>query len=131
MYKNPAPGPLRYICWICDRLKRQPSVSSHQAVIEGGEGCVSFSSLHIAPSSYIRIMILFNLPITIFICIDYRENLVDCLAFSASLIHTHTHTRNAFVSCYNIDDKIWRTLLSGKRGSHYQSCVTLSLNTRL
>ena len=29
------PGQLRYICWVCDRLKSQPGVSGHQAAILG------------------------------------------------------------------------------------------------
>ena len=54
----------------------QPSVSCHQAVIEGGGGRVSHAGLHIAVSTNRRSMVLFPLPTT-FICIYYRENLRD------------------------------------------------------
>ena len=49
----------------------QPSVSGYQAVIEGEGG--SHADLHIAASFYTGFMVLFPLPITTFICIDYRE----------------------------------------------------------
>ena len=41
------------------------------------ERCMSQGGLHIAASSYTTIIVLFLLPITIFICIDYRKTLVD------------------------------------------------------
>ena len=51
-------------------------------LLREGEG-VSLAGLHIAASSYIRIEVLFSLPLTRITCIDYRENLVD---FSNSLM---------------------------------------------
>ena len=72
------PSQLRCIyLGVCDRLKRQSSVSSHQAVIDGGGECVSHVGLNIAISSYIHITVLFTLLITTFTCRDFRENLVD------------------------------------------------------
>ena len=40
-------------------------------------GCVCHVTLQIAASSYVRIIVLFLLPITTSICMDYREQLVD------------------------------------------------------
>ena len=95
---------LQRIYSVCDKLKSQPSVSGHQADIEEEGGCVSHAGLHIAESSYIGILVLFQLSITIFICIEYREKLVDLsfhLCYDMALSGPHAH--NPSVSFYKLD----------------------------
>ena len=77
MFENPAPGKLRNLSWVCDRLKSQLSVTGNQTVIDERGGWVSHAGQHIAAYSCIWTMVLLTLPITTFIYIYYRENLID------------------------------------------------------
>ena len=60
--------------------------------------CLSCGATHCA-SSYIRIIVFFLLPMPIFICMDYREQLADSpislilRSGTGSDAHTHLHTQ--------------------------------------